>query len=244
MYLLSRPMKSGQKGFWAEPNPVVRVESIEKGERGIFYDEITIAPHSVTHVEAGRHITDAGRTLDSYLRAGGISPFVGSAVVVRLYLNNWEEVPIGRKGKVIHHSEIPLEALQAGIEAAVGTIHVPDRLLVTLNGLLQADNDGNEPSNYRFSLSPQTAQWLANGGILAFGTTDLSVDFLPKSGGLPVHMALFEAGAVAYELLSYKELSKVPPGRYFFNGMPLDLAAESSPTTPYLLATDEPINLI
>jgi arylformamidase len=232
-YILSRPVHPALAPQWGEGAPYQKLniydgcESTERSVPPVHYDAHTLRPHSLTHADAPAHIDARGATIDQYFkRDAQHSPFWGRATVVQIPVRLFKE-------KVCRLS---LADLQAALQAATGQTRAPDRLLLSAQGLPEHAELGHPP-DWPLVLSREAAEWLAgNKNFVLYGTSWKSTDYEPGSRDRPIHRIVFER-ALIFECL---DLTPVPPGEYFWVGMPLWLVgASESPACPILFRKDE-----
>ncbi|HCJ11257.1 MAG TPA: arylformamidase [Clostridiales bacterium] len=175
---------------------------------------LSFGTHVGTHVDAPLHFVQDGAGLDRI----PLERFVGRARVVDL-------------------SGCPGPALTAGDLQQAGIAppnELPDILLLrTRNSALLGEAQFRPDYVY---LAPDAAETLVRCGVRTLGFDYLSVD-PPKDPVKAAHRALLAAGVVLFEGLN---LSVVPPGDYFFVGLPLRLEeTEGAPARAILLELQE-----
>jgi arylformamidase len=175
---------------------------------------LSLGTHVGTHVDAPLHFVRDGAGLDRI----PLERFVGPARVVDLSDCSGPALTAG-------------DLEQAGIALADG---LPDILLLrTRNSALLGE------ARFRpdyVHLAPDAAETLVRCGVSTLGFDYLSVD-PPKDPVKAAHRTLLGAGVVLFEGL---DLSAVPPGDYFFVGLPLRLeGTEGAPARAILLELQE-----
>ncbi len=225
-YILAPLITDNSEGMWFEGTAYSKesIYSIVPGEMPpVNYDKHILSSHSLTHVEAPKHVSNDGKTVDQYFNS---SYFFGGCTVVKLKGNNYKDI-----GDDIYHWEVSLNELQLALNNKI-----PRKLLLTTE-IYHKNKDGYHDPNYVLTLSQAAADWLVSSeDFNIFGTSWKSSDFAPGSFERPVHKTLFNQ-AVIVECL---DLEKVPGGDYFIVAYPLRIKDSSeSPVTPVLFTYDE-----
>jgi arylformamidase len=174
---------------------------------------LTTSPHVGTHADAPVHVESAWSASESL----PVHAFVGTALVI--------DVPAhARESRCITRPLLETLFGAAGIVNAV-----PERVLCR-TGITIAH--GAFPEDWPV-LDEATAGWLARSGLRLWGVDAPSVD-ARTSTALPVHHALFAAGAFILENLS---LDAIEPGRYELLAQPLAIhGADAAPVRALLRA--------
>jgi arylformamidase len=175
-------------------DPSIRIQQISSlvdgGELNI--SRLEMGTHTLTHVDAPRHIKEGGLAVDRL----PLDVLIGPAVVVEPRY----------EGNLITATDLG----ELGIR---GT----ERLLIkTRNSDLWMGGPYEFEADY-VSLSRDAGPWLLSKGIKLVGIDYLSVDPF-DSEELEVHRTLLENGVVVLEGLN---LSQVPEGRYQLICLPL-----------------------
>jgi arylformamidase len=233
-YILSRPIHPSLPEFWKEGTPYQRTTIYDgcsphspENTPPVRYDAHILKPHSLTHADAPAHILEHGRTIDSYFsnKLAG-SPFWGRATVVRIPADQFKE----------QVCRVTLPTLKKCLQLATGQTNVPDRLIITADGVPTSSDSGHHP-DWPLVLDEETALWLTRSpSFVLFGTSWKSTDYMPGSRDRPIHKILFR-NALLFECL---DLTDVPAGEYFWVGVPLRLqGASESPVCPVLFTPSE-----
>jgi arylformamidase len=175
-------------------DPSIRIQQISSLVNGgkLNISRLEMGTHTLTHVDAPRHIKDQGLTVDRL----PLDLLIGPAVVVEPRY----------EGDLITATDLG----ELGIRGA-------QRLLIkTRNSDLWMGGPYEFETDY-VSLSKDAAPWLLAKGIKLVGVDYLSVDAF-DSEELEVHRTLLEKGVVILEGLN---LSQVPEGRYQLVCLPL-----------------------
>jgi len=175
---------------------------------------LSLGTHVGTHVDAPLHFVRGGAGLGQI----PVERFVGPARVADL-----SSCP----GPALTAADLG----QAGIALPNG---LPDILLLrTSNSALLREARFRPDYVY---LAPDAAETLVQCGVKTLGFDYLSVD-PPKDPVKAAHRTLLGAGVILFEGL---DLSAVPPGDYFFVGLPLRLEeTEGAPARAILLELRE-----
>jgi arylformamidase len=154
--------------------------------------KVTTSLHVGTHADAPIHVLRDGRSSEAL----PLDAFAGPARVVDV-------------SDIDASTPITRELLAARL----GATGIPARLLLRT---LQTVSGGQFPDAWP-ALTPETAAWLAAGGLKLLAVDAPSVD-LRQDTGLEVHKALFGGGAWILENLN---LSGVPDGAYRLTAYPM-----------------------
>ena len=225
-YILSPLITEESEGMWFEGAAYSRapIYSIVPGEAPpVNYDKHIINSHSLTHIEAPKHVSNDGKTVDLFFNT---NHFFGGCTVVKLVGDNYKSV-----GDGIYHWEVSLTELQNALENKV-----PRKLLLTTE-IYHKNKDGYHDPNYVLTLGSEAANWLVSSDEFNFyGTSWKSSDYAPGSMDRPIHKILFRNAVIAECL----DLEKVPAGDSFIVAYPLRIKDSSeSPVTPILFSYDE-----
>jgi arylformamidase len=191
-YDLSVPISRGMP-VWPG-DPPIRVERVSSISRGDDYNlsRMEISSHLLTHVDAPRHFSEQGLSVDRI----PLDVLIGPAIVV-------EPRP---EGNLITATDLG----QLGIRKA-------ERLLIkTRNSELWMGGPYDFETNF-VSLSKDAARWLVAREIKLVGIDYLSIDPFDAQD-LTVHRTLLENGVVIVEGLN---LGQVPEGHYRLMCLPL-----------------------
>jgi len=176
-------------------DPSIRVEKVLSHSTGdkLSVSRLEMGTHTLTHVDAPRHIENGGLTVDRL----PLDLLIGPVVVVEpRYEDN-----------IITATDLGELGIRRGVE----------RLLIkTRNSELWVGGPYEFETDY-VSLSKDAGLWLLSRGIKLVGVDYLSVDAF-DSHELEVHHTLLEEGVVILEGLN---LSQVPEGRYQLICLPL-----------------------
>lgn len=225
-YILTPLIRENSSGMWFE-GAAYSKENIYKINPGqmppVNYDKHILKPHSLTHIEAQKHVEAEGLVIEDYF-AGNY--FFGKCTVVRLKGNNFKKVT-----DEIYHWEVTLQQLKDHL-----CNKQPNKLLITIDDY-KINSFGYQDPNFVLTLSQEAADWLvSNPNFNLYGTSWKSSDYKPKSAERPIHKTLFKQAAILENL----DLKDVPDGEYFLNCFPLRLAnASESPVTPVLFTKEE-----
>jgi arylformamidase len=225
-YILSPLITEDSEGMWFEGAAYTKdqIYSIVPGiVPPVNYDQHTLKSHSITHIEAPKHVSNDGKTVDKYFNKSHV---FGGCTVVKLSGNNYKEV-----GDGIYHWEVSLTELQHALNNKI-----PKKLLLSTQ-IYHKNKDGYHDPNYVLTLGLEAAQWLISSKDFNFyGTSWKSSDYAPGSMERPIHKTLFRQAVIAECL----DLENVPAGDYFIVAYPLRLENSSeSPVTPVLFRYDE-----
>ncbi len=225
-YILSPIINEDVQGLWGEGAAYSResIYSISPGNiPPVNYEKHIFNSHSLTHVEAPKHVLSEGKTVDQFFES---NYFFGSCTVVRLKGNNYKEI-----GDGIFHWEVSLEELKNSLNGKK-----TKKLLLTSDYYPTNDSGFHDP-NYVLTLEERAAKWLIKNPLFnLYGTSWKSSDFSPGSLERPIHKTLFKQ-AVITECL---DLKLVPEGDYFIVAYPLRIKNSSeSPVTPVLFTYEE-----
>ena len=172
--------------------------------------------HAGTHADAPLHVESAWGASETLPAAA----FVGDAVVIALPHD--------------HEAGRPVDAgtLQSLIASVLRESRMPSRVLLRTGYSVAS---GTFPETWP-TLDEAAAGWLVQQGAQLFGVDAPSVD-ARTSTTLPVHHALFAAGAYVLENLA---LDRVTPGRYELLAQPLLIVGgDAAPTRAMLRAPRE-----
>jgi arylformamidase len=191
-YDISLPISPVMPVWPGDPSiHIKRTSSLVDGDE-LNTSSLEMGTHTLTHVDAPRHIKERGLTVDRL----PLDLLIGPAVVVEPRY----------EGNLITATDLG----ELGIR---GT----ERLLIkTRNSDLWMGGPYEFEADY-VSLSKDAGPWLLAKGIKLVGIDYLSVDPF-DSEELEVHRSLLENGAVVLEGLN---LSQVPEGRYHLICLPL-----------------------
>jgi arylformamidase len=176
-------------------DPSIRIEQVSSHSAGdkLNVSRLEMGTHTLTHVDAPRHIEDGGLTVDRL----PLDLLIGPALVVEPRY----------EGNLITATDL----------GELGIRHGAERLLIkTRNSELWAGGPYEFETDY-VALSRDAGLWLLSRGIKLVGVDYLSVDAF-DSHKLEVHHTLLEEGVVILEGLN---LSLVPEGRYQLICLPL-----------------------
>jgi arylformamidase len=176
-------------------DPLIRIEQVSSlsGDGKLNVSRLEMGTHTLTHVDAPRHIKDRGLTVDRL----PLDLLIGPVVVVEPRY----------EGTLVTATDLGELGIRRGTE----------RLLIkTRNSELWMGGPYEFETDY-VSLSKDTGPWLISRGIKLLGVDYLSVDAF-NSHKLEVHHTLLEKGVVILEGLN---LSQVPEGRYQLICLPL-----------------------
>lgn len=184
------------------PFSVQPVSKVSAGESANV-TTLTLSSHTGTHVDAPYHLTDGGLTLDRL----SLTPYIGPATVVRVQRGAGPLLPEDFPN--LHWERV--ERLLIHSEASAWPI---DRFM----------------AEYVYP-SPELVDFLAEHGIVLFGTDTPSVDH-PDSISLPGHHSLLSRGVAILENLL---LTGVPDGQYELIALPLKIqGGDGSPVRAIL----------
>lgn len=225
-YILSPLITERSQGMWFEGNAYAKNNNYSIQDvklPPVNYDQHLINSHSLTHIEAPKHVDNNGKTVDEYFLG---NYFYGKCVVVRLKGNHYKEV-----GEGIYHWEVSLKELQSALNDKV-----PKKLLLTTDEY-KKNNDGFHDPNFVLTLSQEASDWLVESSEFnLYGTSWKSSDFLPGSSERPIHKTLFKQAIILENL----DLENVPEGEYLLNCYPIRIkGASESPVTPVLFTKEE-----
>jgi len=189
---ISLPISSTMPIWPGDPAiSVEQVSSVKQGSR-CNISRLELGTHSLTHVDAPRHIIEQGTPVDRL----SLDSLIGPAVVV-------EPRP---EGNLITATDLG----ELGIRGA-------ERLLIkTRNSELWTGGPYDFETEF-VALSKDAARWLLSREIKLIGVDYLSIDAF-DSEELDVHRLLLEKGVIILEGLN---LSQVPEGRYQLICLPL-----------------------
>ena len=200
---ISRPL-TGETAVWPQSQPFTHttVLSLQAGD-AVNFSNLLMNAHTGTHVDAPFHFSDAGQTIEQL----DLRPFWGTAQLV-----------------TIHKAVGPLTPA----DFAAYDLSLASRLLVhsPLSNL----------PNHQFPIdchhpSPELANFLAQHGIILYGTDSPSMDAL-DSKSLPGHHALHHHHIAILEGLA---LAGVPDGLYELSALPLHIVGgDGSPVRAIL----------
>lgn len=174
---------------------------------------LTMSAHAGTHADAPLHVESSWRASESL----PADVFVGPVHVIALPTDLASDAVITR------------ELVVALLALRHTDVVVPMRILCRTN---QSVSHDAFPDAWP-ALSEDAADWLTNNGLRLWGTDAPSVDARP-SKELPVHHALFSAGAYVLENLALRD---VVPGVYELLAQPLAIhGADAAPVRAMLRA--------
>lgn len=231
-HVLSPLISTDAPGMWFEGPAYSKknIYSLEPGKQPpVNYDEHTLRPHSLTHLETPAHTQKNGNRLDFYYEKH-VNFFFGKTLVLRLRGNNYQAL-----GNNIFHWVISLKELKESL-AEFSTKNFPEKILITTE-FYQQNNDGYHDPNYVLTLSQEAADYLiSHQEFHLFGTSWKSSDYNPGKAERPIHNTLFKNGVILENL----QLKDVPQGFYFMSAFPIPLKdASESPVVPILYAHHE-----
>jgi arylformamidase len=191
-YDITLPISAAMPVWPGDPSiHIQQISSLVNGGK-LNISRLEMGTHTLTHVDAPRHIKDQGLTVDRL----PLDLLIGPAVVVEPRY----------EGNLITATDLG----ELGVRGA-------QRLLIkTRNSDLWMGGPYEFETDY-VSLSKDAAPWLLAKGIKLVGVDYLSVDAF-DSEELEVHRTLLEKGVVILEGLN---LSQVPEGRYQLVCLPL-----------------------
>ena len=191
-YDISLPISPAMPVWPGDPSiGVERVSSVKHGGR-LNISRLGMGTHTLTHVDAPRHITDRGLPVDRL----PLDLLIGPAVVVEPRF----------EGNLITATDLG----ELGIRGV-------ERLLIrTRNSDLWMGGPYEFESDF-VSLTKDAASWLVNKGVRLVGVDYLSIEAFDAED-LEVHRTLLEQGVAILEGLN---LSQVPEGRYQLICLPL-----------------------
>ncbi len=225
-HILSPLITENIQGMWLEGNAYGKqnIYSIEKDKLPpVHYDQHILNSHSLTHIEAPKHVFVNGASVDEFFDK---NYFYGGCQVIKLEGNGY--IKLDEK---TYHWEVTLEELKKALNNKI-----PKKLLLTTQKYLK-NKDGYHDPNYVLTLSQEAADWLVSEpSFQLYGTSWKSSDYAPGSVERPIHKTLFKQ-AVILECL---DLESVPAGKYFLVSYPLRIKNSSeSPVTPVLFTPEE-----
>ena len=234
-YVLSPLIEVGSPGMWFEGSAYEKksIYSIDSGKMPpVNYDEHTLKPHSLTHLETPAHTVRNGRRLGDYF-LNSLQNFYGETVVIRLSGNNY--LPL-RDG--IFHWTISSKEISERL-SKLNIYQVPKKILITTE-FCPLNPQGYHDPNYVLTLSQEAADYLvSSSGFNLYGSSWKSSDYNPGKPDRPIHNTLFTKAIILENL----NLNLVPEGIYFMNAFPLPFKdASESPVVPILYTKDELLN--
>ena len=190
-YDISLPV-SAEMPVWPG-DPAIRIEKVSSARHnGFNVSRLEMGTHTLTHMDAPRHVKDRGTPVDRL----PLDLLIGPAVVVEPRY----------EGNLITATDLG----ELGIRNT-------ERLLIrTRNSELWMGGPYEFESDF-VSLTKDAARWLVSRGIKLVGVDYLSIEAL-DSEELEVHRTLLENDVVVVEGLN---LSQVPEGRYQLICLPL-----------------------
>jgi arylformamidase len=190
-YDISLPV-SAEMPVWPG-DPAIRIEQVSSVRwDGFNVSRLEMGTHTLTHLDAPRHVKDRGRSVDRL----PLDLLIGPAVVVEPRY----------EGNLITATDLG----ELGIRNT-------ERLLIrTRNSELWRGGPYEFESDF-VSLTKDAAHWLLSRGIKLVGVDYLSIEAF-DSEELEVHRTLLENDVVVVEGLN---LSQVPEGRYQLICLPL-----------------------
>ena len=174
-------------------DPAIRIERVSSARyNGFNISRLEMGTHTLTHMDAPRHVKDRGMPVDRL----PLDLLIGPALVVEPR----------HEGNLITATDLG----ELGIRKT-------ERLLIrTRNSELWRGGPYEFESDF-VSLTNDAARWLLSRGIKLVGVDYLSIEAL-DSPELEVHRTLLENDVVVLEGLN---LSQVPEGRYQLICLPL-----------------------
>ena len=190
-YDISLPVSVGMP-VWPG-DPAIRIEQISSVRLdGLNISRLEMGTHTLTHVDAPRHVKDRGMSVDQL----PLDLLIGPALVVEPR----------HEGNLITATDLG----ELGIRNT-------ERLLIrTRNSELWMGGPYEFESDY-VSLTKDAARWLVSRGVKLVGVDYLSIE-AADSQELEVHRTLLEKDVVVLEGLN---LSQVSEGRYQLICLPL-----------------------
>ncbi len=236
-YVLSPQIVDQTPGMWNEGVGYEKknLYSIKKDSLPpVNYDEHTLRPHSITHLETPAHTIKEGKKIDFFFEKE-LGHFYGKTVVIRLKGNQYKN-----QGNGIFHWSITKEEIVQRLKA-LNIDNTPDKILITSDFYVINDNGYHDP-NYVLTLSQEAADYLVkNRNFNLYGTSWKSSDFNPGKNDRPIHNTIFTKAVILENL----DLKNVPEGVYFICAFPLPLVgASESPVVPVLFTQHEINNFI
>lgn len=205
IYDISRPLASNL-AVWPGDNPFEKrsAASMAEGD-SVNVSILKLSSHTGTHVDAPYHFFDDGTRLEQV----ALEPFIGPATVVTISKASGPLTPADFSA--LDGSSI--ERLLVHSPASAGPL--------------------DEFTTAYVYPSPELADWLAERGVVLFGTDAPSVDAM-TSQDLPGHHALRRNGIHILEGLL---LTGVPDGTYELAALPLHIVGgDGSPVRAILRA--------
>ncbi|MCB0192375.1 MAG: cyclase family protein [Anaerolineae bacterium] len=203
IYDISRPI-TPSLAVWPGDTPFDKQFAMRMADSdSVNVTTLTMSSHMGTHVDAPYHFVDE----DTPLEQVALEPFIGPATVVTVSKEAGPLTPAD-------FSELDWSKIE--------------RLLIHSSA-------SNKPldkftTNYVYP-SPELANWLADHGVILFGTDAPSVDDM-NSKGLPGHHALRRNGI---DILEGLLLDGVPDGTYELIALPLKIVGgDGSPVRAIL----------
>ncbi|GAB4530383.1 MAG: cyclase family protein [Anaerolineae bacterium] len=193
IYDISLPISAAMPVWPGDPR--IRVDPVSSIRHGnaCNISRLEMGTHTLTHVDAPRHITDRGLAVNQL----PLNLLIGPALVVEPRL----------EGNLITATDLG----ELGIRGS-------ERLLIkTRNSDLWMGGPYDFESDF-VALSRDAAHWLIARGIKLVGVDYLSVEAFDAQDDMEVHRALLEEGVIILEGLN---LSQVPEGRYQLICLPL-----------------------
>jgi arylformamidase len=190
-YDISLPV-SAEMPVWPG-DPAIRIEQVSSARKdGLNVSRLEMGTHTLTHMDAPRHVKDRGMPVDRL----PLDLLIGPALVVEPR----------HEGNLITATDLG----ELGIRKT-------ERLLIkTRNSELWMGGPYEFESDY-VSLTKDAARWLLSRGIKLVGIDYLSIEAV-DSKELEVHRTLLENDVVVLEGLN---LSQVAEGRYQLICLPL-----------------------
>lgn len=234
-YVLSPLICLESPGMWFEGNAYDKksIYSISHNKLPpVNYDEHTIRPHSLTHIETPAHTQAEGKRLDYFYRTK-INNFFGKTLVIKLTGNNYKSLDNG-----IYHWVISLDEIKTSF-SKFNQKQLPQKILISTE-FYPVNSQGYHDPNYVLTLSVEAAEYLISiPGFDLYGTSWKSSDYNPGKMERPIHNILFQKALILENL----ELKEVPEGIYFMSSFPLPLIdASESPVVPVLFSKEELFN--
>jgi len=228
-YFLSPIINESLEPMWFEGSPYSKknLYSIKKGQPPVNYDEHTLRPHSITHVEFPRHTQENGKTSSEFFR-DGFEHFWGKAIVIKLKGNNFKL--IDSKNDIFQWVISKAELEPYFLKKTYSFI------FITCESAPYLENGFHDPK-FVLTLSRDAAKFITSRDkFRAYGTSWKSSDYSNGNKERPIHNIIFEKGIIFENLC----LKKVPEGEYFFCGIPTPIHnASEIALCPVLFTRDE-----
>jgi kynurenine formamidase len=210
----------------------------ERGGFGFADDLISLATHSVTHVDALSHVWR-----DHTMYNGFSADSITSRGAGRLGIDKMP--PLVTRGVVVDCSPgsmreaadaVAADELQALVEAT-GTELLPGDALLIRTGWVAAAQTGRTDATAWPGLDRSCGAWLAERGVALIGADNPGVEAFPSSDPdcqVPLHLELIRGhGTYFAELLALDELCRAHQSQFLFvlSALPL-MGAVGSPVAP------------